>query len=157
MPMRAQRTRAVTIQKTERAAGKWAVYLRRSVMPEPKVTPMTPPMALRVTASIRNWTRMLLRLAPIALRTPISRVRSVTETSMMFMTPMPPTISAITAIPASMTVSVLSTWLDAARIDCWVAIEKSALLALVMWWVFSSKALVSWYADERVPAEVALT
>ena len=30
-------------------------------------------------------------VAPMALRTPISRVRSVTETSMMFMTPTPPT------------------------------------------------------------------
>ena len=35
---------------------------------------------------------MSLRRAPIALRTPISRVRSVTDTSMMFITPMPPTI-----------------------------------------------------------------
>ena len=34
-------------------------------------------------------------LAPSALRTPISRVRSVTATSMMFMTPMPPTSSEI--------------------------------------------------------------
>ena len=33
---------------------------------------------------------MLPRVAPSALRTPISRVRSVTETSMMFMIPMPP-------------------------------------------------------------------
>ena len=32
------------------------------------------------------------------MRTPISRVRSVTDTSMMFITPMPPTISEITAI-----------------------------------------------------------
>jgi hypothetical protein len=31
------------------------------------------------------------RRAPSALRTPISRVRSVTLTSMMFITPMPPT------------------------------------------------------------------
>ena len=31
------------------------------------------------------------RRAPMALRTPISRVRSVTDTSMMFITPMPPT------------------------------------------------------------------
>ena len=29
--------------------------------------------------------------APMAMRMPISRVRSVTETSMMFMMPMPPT------------------------------------------------------------------
>ena len=63
---------------------------------------------------------------------------------MMFMTPIPPTSSEMTAIPASMTVRVLSTALDAARIDCWVAIEKSALLAVVTWWVLSNKALVSW-------------
>ena len=35
---------------------------------------------------------MSVRRAPIALRMPISRVRSVTDTSMMFITPMPPTI-----------------------------------------------------------------
>ena len=38
----------------------------------------------------RSWRR-----APTAMRTPISRVRSVTEISMMFITPMPPTISPI--------------------------------------------------------------
>ena len=41
---------------------------------------------------------MSLRRAPIALRTPISRVRSVTETSMMFITPMPPTNNPIEEI-----------------------------------------------------------
>ena len=44
--------------------------------------------------------------APRALRMPISRVRSRTETSMMFMIPMPPTISEIEAIPPSSSVSV---------------------------------------------------
>ena len=39
--------------------------------------------------------------APIALRIPISRVRSRTLTSMMFMIPMPPTTRLIDAIPAS--------------------------------------------------------
>ena len=39
------------------------------------------------TASIRNCTRMSRRRAPIAMRTPISRVRSATLTSMMFITP----------------------------------------------------------------------
>ena len=38
---------------------------------------------------------MSARRAPIALRMPISRVRSVTVTSMMFMMPMPPTSSEI--------------------------------------------------------------
>ena len=63
-----------------------------SVNPQPIDSPITPPSPVSVAASIRNCHRMSLRFAPIALRTPISRVRSVTETSMMFITPMPPTI-----------------------------------------------------------------
>ena len=39
--------------------------------------------------------------APMAMRRPISRVRSVTDTSMMFMMPMPPTMSETDAIAAS--------------------------------------------------------
>ena len=39
--------------------------------------------------------------APTAMRMPISRVRSVTLTSMMFMMPMPPTSSEIAAMDAS--------------------------------------------------------
>jgi len=42
---------------------------------------------------------MSLRFAPTALRTPISRVRSVTLTSMMFMMPMPPTSRAMLTMP----------------------------------------------------------
>ena len=41
---------------------------------------------------------MSRRFAPTALRMPISRVRSVTETSMMFMMPMPPTSKEMPAI-----------------------------------------------------------
>ena len=44
---------------------------------------------------------MSLPLAPIDIRMPISRVRSVTETSMMFMIPMPPTTSETAATPPS--------------------------------------------------------
>ena len=42
--------------------------------------------------------------APIARRTPISRVRSITLASMMFMMPMPPTSNEIDAI-ATITIS----------------------------------------------------
>ena len=42
---------------------------------------------------------MSRRLAPIALRMPISRVRSVTDTSMMFMITIPPTSREIAATP----------------------------------------------------------
>ncbi len=49
-------------------------------------------------------------LAPIAMRMPISRVRSVTETSMMFMIPIPPTSSEIDAADASSRDSVFEVW-----------------------------------------------
>ena len=46
--------------------------------------------------------------APMALRTPISRVRSVTLTSMIFMMPMPPTTSDIAATAVSVAATVLN-------------------------------------------------
>jgi hypothetical protein len=46
-----------------------------------------------------------LSSAPIASRMPISRVRSVTDTSMMFMMPMPPTRRLIAATAPSRLVS----------------------------------------------------
>ena len=61
----------------------------------PSTMPSTPPSEVRNAASIRNWNRISARRAPSALRTPISRVRSVTEIDMIAITPMPPTISAI--------------------------------------------------------------
>ncbi len=67
--------------------------------PNPVNTPKTPPIAVTITASIRNWVRMSLWRAPTALRIPISLVRSVTDTNMMFMTTMPPTTSEMAATP----------------------------------------------------------
>ena len=55
--------------------------------------------------------------APVAMRTPISRVRSVTDTSMMFITPMPPTSSEIAATEPSSTVRVFCVSLAVSRID----------------------------------------
>src|SRR6266571_1646315 len=46
--------------------------------PEPIAMPIKPPKALRVTASMRNWRMTSRRCAPMAMRMPISRVRSVT-------------------------------------------------------------------------------
>ena len=53
--------------------------------------PINPPNMLNNEDSVRNCIRISIRRAPIALRKPISRVRSVTETSMIFIIPMPPT------------------------------------------------------------------
>ena len=57
-----------------------------------------------------NCRRMAVLGAPRALRVPISRVRSVTETVMMFMTPMPPTsrlMAAMAEMPRLMVLSML--------------------------------------------------
>ena len=63
--------------------------------------------------------------APIAMRIPISRVRSVTETSMMFMIPMPPTSSEIEAADASRIDSVRDVSSAVAAISCCERIMKS--------------------------------
>ncbi len=78
-----------------------------------------PPTVVSVAASTRNCQRISRRFAPRAFRTPISRVRSVTDTIMMAMTPMPPTRSATLErrimvrknTPVSW-LKMLSTWSD---------------------------------------------
>ena len=74
--------------------------------PHPASTPIIPPRRLRVMASMRNWSLMATGCAPTAMRMPISRVRSVTLTSMMFMMPMPPTTSDMPAIAPSSSVMI---------------------------------------------------
>ena len=64
----------------------------------PKTTPIAPPAALNIIDSIRNCVVMSCRRAPNARRIPISRVRSVTVASMIFMIPMPPTTREMAAI-----------------------------------------------------------
>ena len=65
----------------------------------PSRIPITPPRELVTAASITNCCIMTLRFAPSALRMPISLVRSVTDTSMMFITPTPATSREIPAMP----------------------------------------------------------
>ena len=67
----------------------------------PSTIPSTPPTDVSAAASVRNWNNTSRRRAPSARRTPISRVRSVTEIDMMAMTPIPPTISAIDEMTTS--------------------------------------------------------
>ncbi len=45
----------------------------------PNAIPASPPTTLSTTASMRNWRCTSCSVAPIAMRIPISRVRSVTE------------------------------------------------------------------------------
>ncbi len=63
-------------------------------------TPAPTPSRASTSASARNWRMICSGEAPIAARMPISCVRSATDTSWMFMMPMPPTSSDTAAMPA---------------------------------------------------------
>src|SRR5215471_16149548 len=67
----------------------------------PTITPAAPPSSVSVIASSRNCHSTSRRRAPTAFRRPISPVRSVTETSIMFITPIPPTSRPRLATPTS--------------------------------------------------------
>ena len=77
--------------------------LRLTDNPTPSNTPMIPPVTDKRIASMRNWFRMSMPLAPTLIRRPISRVRSVTDTYIMFIIPIPPTSKEMPAtLPSKM-------------------------------------------------------
>ena len=102
------------------------MYVRPMAISLPITRPTMPPSTVRVTASRRNWSRMAEDVAPTALRRPISRVRSLTETSMMFMMPMPPTRSEMPTMPPAMAVT-----------------PEARLLNWLMYWSMASARKVS--------------
>src|ERR1700733_3061005 len=69
----------------------------------PSTIPASPPSAPIVAASPTNVSRMSASVAPIALRMPISRVRSVTAIVIVFTTENAPTSSATSAAPNTIT------------------------------------------------------
>src|SRR5881394_2509371 len=72
-------------------AGRGEATWTRAASALPASRPATPPSSDRMADSARNWRRTSRRDAPSDLRIPISRVRSVTLISMMFMITIPPT------------------------------------------------------------------
>ena len=108
MPIMVEHSTANTIEAVENDMAKSvATVLNNTLMPTENNTPNKPPMRQISTASIKNCCKILLCRAPMAMRMPISRVRSVTDTSMIFITPMPPTTSEISAIDEISKVMVL--------------------------------------------------
>ena len=96
---RARRRGRPTRAQPRPAAGVSAFTTNASASPRPM--PITAPAAERVADSTTNCARMSRRRAPSAFRMPISRVRSLTAMSMMFMITMPPTTSEIATSPGS--------------------------------------------------------
>jgi hypothetical protein len=78
-----------------------------------------------------NCARIALGRAPSALRTPISRVRSITDTSMMFMTPTPPTSSAMRQMaPAAAVMATAKPWSSSPSLSLSNISKSSAWLGL---------------------------
>lgn len=74
----------------EKVGGMGEVAEIRRVARCPKRRPRRPPVRQMMRLSKRKWKKMWLGAAPRLIRIPISWRRSATETSIMFMTPMPP-------------------------------------------------------------------
>ena len=89
-------------------------------------TPNKPPAILIAIASIRNCSKISIPLAPTDILNPISLVRSVTDTSMIFIIPMPPITSDMPAMTASKTVNNWLVELKALISSAWVRIKKSS-------------------------------
>ena len=100
-PMTIEKATAMMQAGTLIATGVPMMWDIISARPIPQATPRIPPMLVSTAASVRNCQRIRLCCAPMAIFRPISRVRSVTDTSMMFMTPMPPTTREMAAIQMS--------------------------------------------------------
>ena len=73
----------------------------------PSTMPMTPPASPMMTDSSRNWDCIFLEEAPSAFRVPISRVLSLTDTSMMFIRPTAAPVMVMSPIITAAAVSVL--------------------------------------------------
>ena len=74
------------------------------------MTPMTPPLMQSTDDSARNCVVMSCLVAPSARRMPISRMRSVTLVSIMFMMPIPPTRSEMPATQPMMSENAPMYW-----------------------------------------------
>src|SRR5438309_10658389 len=99
-PPRATPTR---IDQGATAAGSGVSAATAPASPMPRTTPPEAPAVASGVASTRNCRRMSRRRAPSDLRIPISRVRSATAISMMFMMTIPPTTSEMATRPGRAT------------------------------------------------------
>ena len=95
MPTKHETPTAAKIDQT----GKLKVNFVKKAISQTKIAaatiPEIPPKSVNVVVSIKNCVKISLRRAPNTIRTPISRVRSTTEASIIFITTTPPTNSAI--------------------------------------------------------------
>src|SRR6267143_389002 len=103
IPTPAPSTTPTTMDHGATAAGSGVRAATAPASPIPSATPPAAPTRASVVASTRNCRRMSRRRAPRDMRMPISRVRSATAISMMFMMTIPPTTSDTATRPGRAT------------------------------------------------------
>ena len=74
----------------------WATTMAKL---HPSAMPTAAPIKPTITDSPKNMASTVRLFMPMAFRMPISRVRSINETIMMFMMPTPATSSEMAAMP----------------------------------------------------------
>ena len=112
--------------------GQWATNLMAYEEPTPIMTPIMPPVTLSSIASMRNWFSMSTPRAPTLMRRPISLVRSVTLTYMMFMIPIPPTMSEMPATqPSSIVIMSVVEFIIDASSSCERMLKSSSSASCV--------------------------
>src|SRR5882762_3539766 len=123
-PVSAEASSAATIDHSGTFAGIGGMVEMRNASAPPHSMPTAPPTRVSVDASTRNCHRIARFVAPRALRTPISRVRSVTEIIMIATTPTPPTINPIADRTSITKKNIPLTWCqESSSLSC-VTIEK---------------------------------
>src|SRR5574341_2000097 len=125
IPTKAEKKKATRMEEGAIKVFQLAALERITEPNIPNKIPNKPPKSDKTNASIKNWDKMSPLLAPIAILIPISLVLSVTETSMIFMIPIPPTIKETKAIPAKSKEKVREVSSRVAKISDWVRILKS--------------------------------
>src|SRR4029078_2985459 len=101
MPTLTPSTTATRMDQGATAAGNGVTAFTTNARAMPSPIPKAAPTAESVADPTTNWARMSRRRAPSAFRMPISRVRSLTAISMMFMITIPPTTREIATRPGS--------------------------------------------------------
>ncbi len=127
-PTATETASAMSTIGSETLAGRSSLSITAATAKD-SATPIEPPIRQIADASRRNWRRIERRFAPMALRMPISRVRSVTDTNMMFMTPTPPTNREmpVTAMPIASTTPMTLLKADSSESILLIAKSSSSL------------------------------
>ncbi len=119
-----------------------------------KAIPSNPPVMLNTTLSVRNWRSISLFFAPTAFLIPISLVLSVTDTSIMFMIPIPPTRRAIPAMLEMVIVNIFVIVPSISRSWVWFCTVKSFFSSVARLCALRSMRSTSYEAWSMVSSDL---